>query len=237
MKDILKTVAAKVLKLPCFCLIILLFADGVHAQQTENYPAGLWISYSLRKPVSKKISWNNDIQLRFRNNSAFYDYTLLRSGLQYEVSKKFNFSAGVLYGTDNINGKKIPVWKNEYRLWQDIKYFIGDLSGLHLMLQGRLEERWFDTQESTGNKETLFTTRFRFRTDVRNQFSENWKLMAGNELMYQLVKGRTNFNQYRIWFGGGYNFNIKNELQLQLMQIVLNTPDQTVLRINYLHQL
>ena len=104
------------------CTLVLLSAvKNVHGQ--ERAPAGLWLGYTLRKPVGKKFSWNSDLQLRFSNQNAFYDYTLIRTGLQYELNEHFSTSAGLLYGQDNYKGKSLPAWKNEKRLWQECRYF------------------------------------------------------------------------------------------------------------------
>ena len=234
MRHFFKIIIHHFSKYSCVALLLLL---SVNELKSQEHPAGLWLGYSLRKPVGKKFSWNNDLQLRFKNNSAFYDYTLVRTGLQYEVNKNFNFTVGLLYGTDNLNGKNLPAWSNEYRIWQDVKYLVGDLKKLQFAQQFRLEQRWFDIRNISHTKETLFTVRYRYRFDLRKQLSEKWKLLAGNELMYQTVKGKTGYNQDRIWAGAAYNFNIKKELQFNLMQILWKTPDQTVLRVSYLVQL
>jgi hypothetical protein len=116
-----------------FCTLLLLFTvANVHAQ-AEPSPAGLWLGYTLRKPVGKKFSWNTDLQLRFSNQNAFYDYTLIRTGLQYELNEHFSTSAGLLYGQDNYKGKSLPAWKNEKRLWQECRYFFGKLTALQAL--------------------------------------------------------------------------------------------------------
>lgn len=60
--------------------------------------------------------------------------------------------------------------------------------------------------------------------------------MFSNEYMLQNVNGKTRFNQNRIWIGVSRLFG-PNEIQAQLMQIIWNAPDETVLRINFIHQL
>ena len=234
MNRYLKPIVTSFFKSSFIGLLFLFFANDIKAQ---DYPIGCWLGYSLRKPVGKKLSWNNDLQLRFKNNSAFYDYTLMRTGLQYEVNKNFSFTAGLLYGTDNLNDKTLPVWHNEYRIYQDAKYLIGDIKKVQVAQQFRLEQRWFDMRNISHTKETLFAVRYRYRFDLRKQLSEKWKIGTGNELMYQYSKGKTIYNQDRIWIGAGYNFNPKKELQFNLMQILWRAPDQTVLRFSYLVQL
>lgn len=204
--------------------------------QSDKHPFGIWVSYTMRTPVGKKLSWNNDVQLRFQNTPAFYDYTLVRSGLQYQVDSNLLLTAGVLYGTDNVNEKKLPAWQHEYRLWQDLRYFIGKQSNLHAMLQLRMEERWFDIKHANADNDITYATRLRLRCDIRKPLSEKWKLVAGNELMYQHANAKIRFNQNRIWFGGGYMVGKKSELQVQLMQVIWDAADQTVLRVGYVQQ-
>jgi hypothetical protein len=223
-------------RLCCLFLLVGFIVTDLVAQ--DHYPTGLWLGYTLRKPVAKKLSWNNDIQLRFMNTRAFYDYTLVRTGLQYEANKDFSTTAGILYGQDNYSDKALPVWKNEKRVWEECRYFIGKLTRLQMMLQFRLEERWFAIETQTGNSENEFALRFRHRLDLRRSLSEKWRLVAGDEVMFQSTKKRgANFNQNRTWLGASRIFRNQNELSVQVMQIFWAAPDATILRINFLQQL
>ncbi|CAN5516778.1 hypothetical protein BH10BAC3_BH10BAC3_13980 [soil metagenome] len=197
----------------------------------------IWLGYTLRKPIAKKFSWNSDLQLRFRNNKAFYDYTLIRTGLQYELNKDFSTSAGLLYGQDNYEGKSLPTWKNEKRVWQECRYFFGKLTALQVMLQFRLEERWFVTETVDEDEESRFAWRFRHRIDLRKSFKENWRLSIGDEIMFQNSRGKSTLNQNRVWCGISRVLSHRNEVSAQLMLISWKAPDATVLRLNFLHQL
>ena len=219
----------------CILLLLLTIAD-IHAQQ-EPAPAGLWLGYTLRKPVGKKFSWNSDLQLRFSNQNAFYDYTLIRTGLQFELNKDFSTSAGLLYGLDNYEGKPLPTWKNEKRLWQESRYLFGNLTALQVMLQFRLEERWFVTETVDKEEQSIFAWRFRHRVDLRKSIKENWRVNVSDELMFQNSQGRSTLNQNRLWCGVSRVLSHRNEVSANLMMISWKAPDATVLRLNFLHQL
>lgn len=227
----------RILRYLGFCTLLLLFTVANAHAQTERAPAGLWLGYTLRTPVGKKFSWNNDLQLRFSNQNAFYDYTLIRTGLQYELNEHFSTSAGLLYGQDNYKGKSLPAWKNEKRLWQECRYFFGKLTALQAILQFRLEERWFITETATNGEESVFAWRFRHRIDLRKSFKENWRINVSDELMFQNSQGKSTFNQNRLWCGVGRLLSHRNEISANLMLISWKAPDVTVLRINFLHQL
>jgi len=220
-----------------FCTLLLLFTITNVYAQTEHAPAGLWLGYTLRKPVGKKFSWNNDLQLRFSNQNAFYDYTLIRTGLQYEINEHFSTSAGLLYGLDNYESKSLPTWKNEKRIWQECRYFFGKLTALQVMLQFRLEQRWFITETVDKEEESIFAWRFRHRIDLRKSFKENWRLNVSNELMLQNANHQSVLNQNRLWCGVSRVLSHRNEVSAQLMLISWKAPDATVLRLNFLHQL
>ena len=227
-------------KILCFrwiAVLLLLFVITSVQAQEEPPPAGLWLGYTLRKPVGKKFSWNNDLQLRFSNQNAFYDYTLIRSGLQFELNEHFSTSAGILYGMDNYEAKPLPSWKTEKRLWQECRYLIGELTSLQAMFQFRLEERWFVTETANSGEESIFTWRSRHRIDLRKSFTESWRLNVSDEVMFQYSQGKSTFNQNRISAGISRLLSHRNEFSVHLMLISWKAPDATVLRLNFLHQL
>lgn len=218
-------------------ILVLLFTASLSIKaQTDGHPYGLWLGYTIRTPVGKKISWNSDLQLRFSNGISTYDYTLVRTAMQFEVSKHFNASAGVLYGKDNYSDKNLPVWKNEKRVFQEGRFLAGDFKKVLFQVILKLEERWFDVERKDGGTDNIFALRSRYRVDLRKSIGNNWHLMFSNEYMLQNVNGKTRFNQNRIWIGVSRLFG-PNEIQAQLMQIIWNAPDETVLRINFIHQL
>ncbi|MES2649061.1 MAG: DUF2490 domain-containing protein [Bacteroidota bacterium] len=227
-------------KILCFfistTLLLLFTITGVEAQE-ERVPAGLWFGYILRKPVGKKFRWNSDLQLRFSNKNAFYDYTLIRTGLQYEMNERFSTSAGLLYGMDNYEAKPLPAWKNEKRLWQECRYIFGKLTSLQTMLQLRLEERWFVNKTMNEGETSVFAFRSRYRVDFRKSFKENWRWNISDEVMFQNSQGRSTFNQNRISGGISRVLSHRNEVSAQLMLITWKAPDATIFRINFLHQL
>jgi hypothetical protein len=224
-------------KLISRAILLLLFAfsfQNIHAQ--SEHPYGVWLGYQLRKLVGNKFSWNNDLQIRFTNVISTYDYTLVRTALQYDINKNFNATAGILYGQDNFNEKNLPVWKNEKRIFQEGRFLAGDLKNVLFQVILKLEERWFDLKRKDNETEKVFALRSRYRVDFRKSIGNNWRLMASNEYMLQNVNGKSGFNQDRIWAGVSRLIGI-NEIQVQLMQIIWKAPDATVLRVNFLHQL
>jgi hypothetical protein len=230
----LKLVIRKLISRATLFLLFAFSWHNIHAQ--SEHPYGLWLGYQLRKPVGKKFSWNNDLQLRFSNQKAAYDYTLIRTSLQYELNKNFSTTAGALYGLDNYEAKSTPIWMNEKRLFQQCLFTAGSLEKVQLQLTFRLEERWFDVRTKQETDTGTYSWRFRHRIELKRSLGEKWRVMAGDEYMLQHSNGKSSFNQNRVWAGAGRIFN-RNELQVQLMQIIWKAPDATVLRISFIHQL
>jgi hypothetical protein len=194
---------------------------------------GLWLATQKRVPIGKRLIWQSDVQLRFRNYSSVYDYTLLRTGMLFQMKKGMHVGGGFVYGLNNpLTNSKI-VWAQEFRLWEEFRKNFVFKQGWTVGGQLRLEQRWFENQLPNGGYDDAFAWRTRFRADVRKALGSHWRLLGGDELMYHTLKDKTLFNQNRIWLGAGYALDW-GEFQLLLMQIIVDTDDLTVLRLNFL---
>jgi hypothetical protein len=195
---------------------------------------GVWLGVQKKVPVGKRFIWQSDVQLRFRNYSSVYDYTLMRTGMQFQMKKGMYVGGGLVYGLNNPLSNSKIVWAQEFRTFEEFRKNFSFQHDWTLGGQLRLEQRWFENQlPNGGGYDNAFAWRTRFRADVRKAFGPHWRLLAGDELMYHTVKEKTLFNQNRVWLGAGYALKW-GEFQLALMQIIVDADDLTVLRLNFL---
>ena len=126
-------------------------------------------------------------------------------------------------------GKKTA--SDELRLWEELKHE-WKIKKWQVVNQFRTEQRHWTDQQG-------LAFRFRYRLAADLSIGEKWKVLAGNELMWQTSKTRQNWDQYRAWVGGEYAFNTKNQVQLVLMKWwqFNNDTRQPVVRINFVQSI
>lgn len=172
---------------------------------------------------------NTDLQARNFANQPVMGLVAVRSGVHYNFSDQWTVGAGAAWfhqrqieaPTKKINNS------DEVRLWEELRHEV-KLNSWQLTNQFRTEQRHWISEDGVA-------FRFRYKLSADHIFTDKWKGLIGNELMWQTSRSKDDWDQYRIWVGGEYAFNSKNQVQLILMnwrQFSSHTW-QPVVRINF----
>lgn len=211
---------------------VLFAVTSAGAQSNKNKQISWWLADYLKYSINKKWIVNTDIQARNFTSQTVLGLFAIRSGVHYYFSKQWSTAIGGawFHQQQNITDNK-KIVTDELRLWEELKHE-WKLGKWQIVNQFRTEQRHWAKQEGTA-------FRFRYRLAIDLLLAEKWKGMAGNELMWQSSRIRENWDQYRLWIGGEYAFNSRNQVQLLLMnwwQFNSHTS-QPVVRINFIQSI
>ncbi len=204
----------------------------VDAQSGFNKHISWWPAYYLKYEINNKWTLNTDIQARNFAKEPLLGLIAARSGINYRISNQWSVAmGGAWFHQQQLSANKVKTITDELRLWEEIKYEM-KWNKWQVINQFRTEQRHWIKQEGVA---------FRFRYKLAGEYviTEKWKAMVGNELMWQSSKARKDWDQYRIWLGGEYAFDNKNQVQLLLMnwrQFSIHDW-QPVVRINFIQSI
>ena len=210
--------------------VFLLVVTGAKAQSGFNKHVSWWPSLSLRYSVNKKWTHNTDLQVRNFANQPLIGLIAVRQGIHYRFCKQWIVGAGAAwFHQKQIETIGKETVSDEVRLWEDVRHE-AKFNKWQLINQFRTEQRHWTNQDGVAFS-------FRYRLSADHKFTEKWKGIIGNELMWQSSKTKDDWDQYRIWVGGEYTFNSKNQGQLVLMNCrqFSSKTWQPVVRINFVH--
>jgi len=212
--------------------LFLVAVMAVDAQSGFNKHISWWPAYYFKYAINNKWALNTDIQARNFANEPLLGLIAVRSGVNYRISNQWSAAiGGAWFHQQQLTASKQKSVTDELRLWEEIKHEV-KLNKWQLINQFRTEQRHWINQDG-------IAFRFRYRLAAEYEFSEKWKAIIGNELMWQSRKERKDWDQYRAWLGGEYAFNKKSQVQLLLMnwrQFIAHTY-QPVLRINFIQSI
>ena len=207
--------------------LLLLVVTGTYAQTNVNGRLSWWPAYYLKYSINRKWALNSDLQLRNFADQPVLGLMALRTGLYYSINKQWSTGVGVawFHNESIVDNKEVDA--DEFRVWQELKH---EWRSDRWQIANRLrtEQRYFTDQD-----EMIY--RFRYFISADYGFAKNWKVIAGNELMWQSSERRKTWDQYRLWLGGEYAFNENNQVQMVFMnwwQFSAHSY-QPVIRINF----
>jgi len=219
------------------------FVFSAKSQNTVIHTNMLWLSYNNTYEINKKFSVVSDALLRTRDYFSKWSQMAVRSGVSYAAGKRFSLAVGFAWfknvqyvGTD-------PLFKNEYRPWQDIVYK-AKLFNKKAILTERLRNEERFQQAVINNKLSShydFVDRLRYRIELMFPLHDTaWAVGGGNEVMInpRYIKGPRFFDQDRIFFSVNRNLSPSVFLQTSLMEVIQQKgkatvfEDQNVLRIS-----
>lgn len=191
-------------------VLFLLALKGIDAQSNLNRHISWWPAYYLKYEINNKWVLNTDIQARNFAAEPLLGLIAVRSGINYRISDQWSVATGgAWFHQQQLNAAKLKTVTDELRWWEEIKHE-AKLNKWQLINQFRTEQRHWIKQDG-------IAFRFRYKLAGEYVFTEKWKGIIGNELMWQSGKARKDWDQYRVWVGGEYAFNNKNQVQLLLM--------------------
>lgn len=212
--------------------VVLLTGMSLNAQSENNGRLSWWPAYYLRYPINKRWILNTDIQARNFAKQPALGLFAVRTGAHFRINNHLSIGAGgAWFHQQQLNAEKKKVVSDELRAWEDIRHE-AKLNRWLLINQFRTEQRYW-----TNLDESAF--RFRYRLAGDYSLDEKWKMMIGNEIMWQGSKRRNNWDQYRLWFGAEYSFNEQKQVQILLMNWwQFNTSTyQPAIRINFVQSI
>lgn len=206
----------------------LLVMTGAKAQSAFNKHISWWPAYYLKYSINKRWLLNTDVQARNFANYPLVGLVAVRTGVHYQLSRQWIVGGGVAwFHQKQIEALGKKTVNDELRLWEEVRHEV-KFKKWQLTNQFRTEQRHWTSQDGVA-------FRFRYKLAADHIFTEKWKGLIGNELMWQSRKTKDDWDQYRIWVGGEYAFTSKNQVQLILMnwrQFRSHTW-QPVVRINF----
>lgn len=210
----------------------LLTGVSVNAQSDNNGRLSWWPAYYLRYSINKRWVLNGDVQARNFAKQPALGLFAMRTGAHYRINDHLSIGAGgAWFHQQQLNEEKRKIGSDELRLWEDIRHE-KKLNKWLLVNQFRTEQRYW-----TNIDEAAFRFRYRLATDY--SLSGKWKMIFGNEIMWQGSKRRNNWDQYRLWVGAEYAFTELKQVQLVLMNWwQFNTSIyQPAIRVNFVQSI
>lgn len=210
----------------------LLIAAGAHAQQKNNGRISWWPAYYLRHSINKRWMLNTDVQARNFAKQPLFGLFAMRVGAHYRINDQWSVAAGTAwFHQQQLDATKKKAVTDELRLWEELRHD-WKINRWQITNQFRTEQRHWINQDG-------IALRLRYKLAAEVSLYEKWKVLAGNELMWQGSKTRSNWDQYRLWIGGEYAFNTNNQVQLLLMNWwqFNNDIKQPVFRISFVQSI
>jgi hypothetical protein len=210
-------------------IVVCLMAGSLsNAQPGNNYRVSWWPAYSAKVPLNEQWTLNVDLQARNFAKVPLLGLIAFRTGFHYRLKNDWFIGMGVAWFHQQlVKETRERVSTDEPRAWQEIRNE-RRLKKWMLVNQFRTEQRHWVNQNGIAH-------RLRYRLAAELSCNKKWKLLFGNEIMWQGSKTRSNWDQYRLWAGTEYDGMKSSALQVILMnwwQFNSNTY-QPVVRINF----
>lgn len=202
------------LRLVVSSAVLLPFAVPAHAQDADSQ---FWTMITVNKTWKNKIRAYAEIQPRIGTDYSRTSQLLIRASLGYQFTPTFSASLG-----HGWTPSFTPEFNTEDRwygqlLWED------RLGAYQMINRTRLELR---SIAGAGDTAVRLRHMTRFSRPVSDQ--SKWIGIFSNELLWNLnntPRGpEGGFDQYRIFWGMGYNFSRQTRLELGYQATFLNLP-------------
>ncbi len=210
-----------------FFLCILLANSIAVAQSSKD--AGMWNTFTIQHPFTKKLSLVVDQEFRLRENYQRINLFYTNIGIDYKFKKYLKISP-----TYRIIQKKLFDGSYSFR-----HRLMLDVTGKKKLNKFTLSERiryQIEAQDyNTSEKGKLLEQFLRFKTDIKYSINERFTPYYSIEFRYQIRSPRgdgplynNQFHRVRNVMGIEYDINKKNSINLYyLMQSEFNisTPE------------
>lgn len=123
----------------------LLSSQMVQGQEVDHQ---FWMNYTLKIPVSEKLSWGGDLGVRGLGSNRDWNQILIRPAVSYRFNRSVSIAGAMAwFGTLNNGDYNI----SEYRIHQDFNFKWPDLGIVAFFYRVRIEERFFFYQSDIDN--------------------------------------------------------------------------------------
>ncbi len=211
---------------------IISIQNQVQAQAVQSQNNNIWLHYSGKNMLTKKLSFTFETTLRFANGLSQKQQYFVRPSFDYQLTKHLMGSIGYshystfVYGSPALN--KIPIPENHIWLQGQFVHQFGDLKITNRL---RDENRYVGiaVKQTDGS---YSIDRYDYRNRFRYMLLLNYALLKddkkattlfgilGDEVFINVGPntGATTLNQNRIIAGLGYNINPHHQFQLSYIQ-------------------
>lgn len=202
-------------------MLSLLLASHAHAEPVLQ-KAKLWTAVDVKGPLTDKIQYYLEPQLRFISRSQCFNEANLYAGVGYPLSKRVTFWAGNFFNTTH----KVDDGNTfQYRIWEQIAWEVFENSFMQIDSRTRLEQLKQEYQNE-------WALRFRERVTLSFPIRKS----GYSFILYDEVFLYTNhpswvyhslFNQNRSFVG--FSIPVAKTAQLEtgyLNQYVVGSPSQ-----------
>ena len=212
-----------------FCLVVLCFAH--HAQNTRD--AGLWTTFSVSKPITKKISLCVDQELRLRENFQRLNLLYTNIGFDYKVNKNLKISP-----TYRAIQKKLyePGFSYRHRFQLDIT---AKKKFNNITLSERVRYQAEVQNYLSSAKGKVPEHYLRFKTDIKYTAPDKITPYVSCELRYQLTAPRGddpdyNYGFHRIRNVAGLSYKIDDSNSVDFYYLIQSEFNISNKETNYI---
>jgi hypothetical protein len=200
-------IALSIRKSAVLSVMSLLFGHNLYAQRDGN---NAWLFISHTQKVSEKFDVLADVQLRSADHFTAFSSILLRTALNYNISKDQSVALGYAHKGDweTENGEK--TYFPEHRVYEQYLHNF-DIQRMELTVRGRLEQRFVCEERYQFSQRARLMLSAQIPLVSDKDFSKGIYASLQNEIFLNIHhKDRVNgsvFDQNRPYVAAGYRFN------------------------------
>lgn len=209
-------------------MVLLVTIDIAQAQLPET---GAWFAVNLPVNFTTHWQWHHDAGYRTLGTSVEPLQYFYRTGVRYNLNKKWSTSGGIAFFFTKTNFRKSEhEFGHEFRFWEELNHQHPVNEKHQWLLRFRAEQRFF-AATSVNDKYTGY--RFRLRPGFTQRLNNKWSLQITDEYMQQAAGHEFSFNQNRLTFSGIYQFNNTTQLQAGYMWLKWPKDNQHILTFTF----
>lgn len=196
-----------------FIFVALIFGKEIYAQTYNSTDLESWNSIQLAYKPVKKLKFNIEGQMRFKDNISVIDRYIVDLGTEYSIYKQIKIGGALRYINKNDNTGKIQGYENYLR-------YNFDASNKH-----KIERLWIKYRLRFQNKKELIDSvqsndfdtpylRYKLSFGYNIKKSKFEPEISGE--LFQPIGGeeRTGVNAFRFTFGTSYSFKDFGKIDL-----------------------
>ncbi len=236
-------------KLLSFILLLSFSANSFsQAQRSADHNSIGWLVYTGNLKITKRLAIHTEYQWRGAETIKSRQQDLLRTGINYSLSKEVNIVAGYAFAQTYVYGDYPAAFAfPEHRIFQQLN-IKNPVGGIDLSHRFTLEQRFVGRVTMPGGiKNTTYSflnrIRYRVRAEIplhkKTAVKKLWSVIAQDELFIGWGKntGSNVFDQNRIGLLLGYKLhrNIKLEAGYinQILQQARRINDKDIFQYNH----
>lgn len=192
------------------CIAFIAFKGSMLFAQTGQEKLGNWMMYFGMNKLNEKWSIHTEAQWRNHTVKPKIEQLLLRTGVNYHLSKNFMLTGGYGYiSTHPFNKEVTDILSTEHRIWQQF-IIKNKLSRIFFEHRYRYEQRWVNSD---------FRQRARYRlmlsVPLNKEVIEKGSFLFAvyDEVFLNLERGNA-FDRNRLYAALGYQAASTTQIQI-----------------------